>query len=112
MLLVPRVIVHIEDAERSKEIAKARIIANEITAYNTKVTLAGDGSTLIGVGATKVGGNPDPILKSATYYYPEQAMAATDLSRIGRKKEDLPSGKYAKISVDSDGNASVILVDD
>jgi type IV pilus assembly protein PilA len=32
-LLIPRVIKYIEDAERTKEIASARIIAGDITAY-------------------------------------------------------------------------------
>lgn len=83
-LLVPRIMGNVEDARSSKEIANARTLASEITTYNAVAKVNDDGSEIT-------------------------ALTNTELGKIKRSTKDLPDSKYADITFDLDGNATVTI---
>lgn len=91
-LLVPRIMGNVGEAKKSKEEANARTIASEISTHNALVKVSG--GTAITAG-THYKGSPD-VTTNDTKFAP-----------IKRGDKDLPDGAYAKIVIDSDGNATV-----
>lgn len=87
-LIVPKIMGNVADAQKSTEIGNARTLASEITVWNAKQT---DSSKRI------VDSNSDGKVSLSEY----------------KNQLDLPSGvtwptgTYAEIAIDADGNASV-----
>lgn len=104
-ILVPKIIANMEDANKSKELSNARALTSEISAYNASVRTQ-DNVTLL-VGVLDAAGNI-----SGGIYYQDTPFKDEDLAKINRKKEDFPSGKYAQIKVDQDGNTAVLVSGD
>ncbi len=104
-ILVPRIIANMEEANKSKELSNARALTSEISAYNASVKIQ-DNVTLL-AGVLDASGNINGGI-----YYKNNPFKDEDLAKINRKKEDFPSGKYAQIKVDKDGNTAVLVSGD
>lgn len=104
-ILVPKIIANMEEANKSKELSNARALTSEISAYNASVKIQDDITLFVGV--IDLSGNP-----SGGIYYKSQPFKDVDLAKINRKKEDFPSGKYAQIKIDKNGNTRVLVSGD
>ena len=98
-LLLPRILYYIEDAEKSKELASARTIAGEITAINAQYIARKEAI---------------PFELDVLYFKNISGPSTRDLmpTPLENRNEELPSGKYAQIKVDSKGKASVLVYGD
>jgi prepilin-type N-terminal cleavage/methylation domain-containing protein len=94
-LLVPRIMGNVEDAKKSRELANARTIASEITIHNALVKVEGTGTYI-----------PNPLPTSGEFTL-HDTVGAGDGYYDGRFGE-LPDAGFCTITVDSDGNATVV----
>ena len=94
-LLVPRIMGNVEEAKKSKELANARTIASEITIHNALVKVEGDGTTI-----------PDPLPEDETEL--RQVSSDEQSANYDGRFGDLPDAGICKITVDRDGNATVV----
>lgn len=91
-LLVPKIVGNVEDAKKSKALADARTIASEITTHNAMEKTKDDPQY---IPATLPEGNDTTKLTAANYN-----------NTFGK----LPDENYCYITVDSQGNAEVVIV--
>ena len=95
-LLVPRIMGNVEDAKKSRELANARTIASEITIHNALVKVEGDGTYI-----------PASLPDSGEYTL-HQDSESTEGGYYDGRFGDLPDEDFCTITVDSDGNATVV----
>lgn len=88
-LIVPKIMGNITDAQKNTEIGNARTLASEITVWNAKQT---SNSNWI------VDGSDTDTVISIDEYKAHLTLPAGTV---------WPSGKYATIVVDTEGNASI-----
>ena len=96
-LLVPRIMGNVEEAKKSKELANARTIASEITIHNALVKVEGDGTTI-----------PADLPKEGEDAYKLHQDPNTNKGYYDGRFGDLPDEDFCTITVDSDGNATVV----
>jgi prepilin-type N-terminal cleavage/methylation domain-containing protein len=94
-LLVPRIVTHTYRAERTREIANARMLAGEVATYNATAKLNGTNtipSTLSGI--------------------QELTKSMLDSTSLALPDDDgFPDISIVKIYVDSDGNTLIEIFD-
>jgi len=90
-LIVPKIMGNVKEAEKNTEIGNARTLASEISVYNAQIT-----SVSIDVPVKSTDGN---------IYISEPEYVAAGRSLPAGSK--WPTGTWAKITIDADGNAGV-----
>lgn len=98
MLLTPRILSFVYEAEKKREINDARMLASEVTTFNAIALL--DGTATI----------PNPLPDPAALPYPKElTKAMLDFTSLALPDEDsFPDNGIVKIIIDSEGNATIV----
>lgn len=94
-LLVPRIAAHTHTAERTREIANARMLAGEVATYNATAKLNGTDTI--------------PATLSGVQELTKSMLDSTSLALPD--DDSFPNASIVKIYVDSDGNTLIEVFD-